>query len=643
MKYTCPMHPQIVQPNPGSCPICGMALEPMEGEAPPDKEMSIRFWIAAAFSLVIMIFSFAERFLFVQWLLTSAVVLWAGLPLFLRGWKSLNMFTLISLGVGAAYLYSSYVYFFPHPLAYTYFDTAAVITALVLLGQLLELKARSRTNTALKLLMGRAAKSARLVQNGSERELPIEEITVGNILHVLPGDKIPVDGTITEGKSLVDESMISGEPIPVEKTVDSFVTGGTINQTGSFLMRAEKVGSDTLLSRIIHLVAEAQRSRAPIQRLADQISGYFVPIVVLVALITFALWTYFTASPVNGLINAVAVLIIACPCALGLATPMSIIVGIGKGAEMGILIKNAEALEKLEKVDTLLVDKTGTLTEGKPKLLKITALGSLSEDELLRIAATLEQNSEHPLSKAIIDAAKSRSLPLTQKVTDFNSITGKGIQGTIEGHRVFIGKEADEIVIMIDEKRAGLLAVSDPIKSTTPNAINKLHQMGIKIIMVTGDSQATAEAIARPLNIDEVHARIAPWEKEALVHQTNGKMVAVAGDGINDAPALAAADVGIAMGNGTDIAMESADLTLVKGDLMGITRAIYLSRATMRNIRQNLFFAFIYNTLGIPIAAGLLYPFTGYLLSPIIAALAMSFSSVSVILNALRLKRLSLN
>ncbi|MCE5318247.1 MAG: heavy metal translocating P-type ATPase [Parachlamydia sp.] len=699
-EYTCPMHPEIVQDHPGNCPICGMALEPKNVETKADdseyKNMRLRFWLGLAFSIPVFLLAMGsmistfDHFIptnlsrWLQFILSTPVVLWAGWPFFERGWRSivnhhLNMFSLISLGVGVAYLYSIIVFFFPEafPPSFLldgevplYFESAAIITVLVLLGQVLELKARSQTSQSIKALLGRAAKSAQVIVNAEEKEIPIDQVKVGDILRVRPGDKIPVDGKITEGKSNIDESMITGEPIPVQKEVGSAVIGGTINQTGSFLMQAEKVGSKTLLFRIVQMVAEAQRSRAPIQSLADKVAGYFVPAVVLVAVLTFIIWAWIGPQPsfVYGLVNAVAVLIIACPCALGLATPMSIMVGMGRGAEAGVLIKNAEALEKLEKVKTIVVDKTGTLTEGKPKLTQVISNEQGKENEILRLAAAVEQNSEHPLAASIVEGAKERSISLP-KVENFQSITGGGVIGKVENHEVLVGKsnflqerkingvttlqqkaqelqkQAHTVMFMaIDGQAVGLITVSDPIKSSTPNAIQQLHQLGQKIVMLSGDNEQTAQSVAKKLNIDEVHAGVAPENKQEFIQKAKGKdgFVAMAGDGINDAPALAAADVGIAMGTGTDVAMESADVTLLKGDLIGIVKAIHLSHAMMRNIRQNLFFAFIYNALGIPIAAGILYPFTGLLLNPMIAALAMSLSSVSVIGNALRLRNTKL-
>lgn len=696
-EYTCPMHPEIVQDNPGNCPICGMSLEPKSTLEEADHseyfDMLRRFWVGLILSIPVLIlamthlFPTIEEFVspkvsgWIQFILSTPVVLWAGWPFFERAYESLvnrrlNMFSLIAMGVGTAYLYSIVALLFPSifPASFRYqgqvplyFESAAIITVLVLMGQVLELLARSQTSKAIKMLLGKAAKSALVIRNGQETEIPIEQVQVGDTLRVRPGDKIPVDGKIVEGKSSIDESMITGEPMPVEKTINDSITGGTINQVGSFLMRAERVGNETILSRIVQLVAEAQRSRAPIQSLADQVSGYFVPLVIIIAILTFIIWAWIGPEPslTYGLVNAVAVLIIACPCALGLATPMSIMVGMGKGAEAGVLIRNAEALEKLEKVQTIIIDKTGTLTEGKPKVTKIIPIERWSENDLIRFAAAVEKNSEHPLAIAIIQAANERSLDIP-KVDHFISITGEGVQGTVEGHAIFVGKsnvkerngqeslleEAKSLqqqgqtvlFLIIDEKVAGMLAVSDPIKKSSKMAVNKLHDLDKKIIMLTGDHEKTAQAVAKDLGIDEVHAGVAPQYKQDFVKESKNKegFVAMAGDGINDAPALAAADVGIAMGTGTDVAMESADVTLVKGDLMGIVKAIHLSHAMMKNIRQNLFFAFIYNILGIPIAAGLLYPFTGLLLNPMIAALAMSLSSVTVILNALRLRYIKL-
>lgn len=673
MIYTCPMHPEVEQEGPGNCPICGMALEPKQVQVEERNQefqnMLKRFWVALVLTVPVLFlsgmvpgFSFDPVFSRIgQFVLTTPIVLWCGWPFFVRGWHSLsghlNMFTLISLGIGIAYLYSVVALFFPQFFPFDqvplYFESAAVITLLVLLGQVIELKARGKTNQAIRLLLGRAAKSARVVEEGSEKDIPIEEVKVGDILRIRPGDKIPVDGILTEGNSSVDEAMVTGESLPVEKTVGDKVIGGTINESGSFLMRADKVGSDTLLARIIQMVSEAQRSRAPIQSLADQVAGYFVPAVILIAFLTFIVWGL-AGFFLYGLVNAVAVLIIACPCALGLSTPMSVTVGMGRGAEEGILIRNAEALEKLEKVETLIVDKTGTLTEGKPKLTRVV----VKEGNILPFAAALEKLSEHPLAGAVVKAAESLELPA---VEDFHSEPGEGVTGKIEGQEVIIGKlsflkkkgieddwfEKNSIepntllYVAIDGKPAGILAVSDPIKKTTPQAIQELHRLGIKIVMVSGDWPKIVEAVGKELKLDEWFANIAPSEKQEIVKKMPG-IVAMAGDGINDAPALAAADVGIAMGTGTDVAMESADVTLVKGDLMGIVRAIHLSQGMMRNIRQNLFFAFIYNILGVFIAAGILYPWTGLLLNPMIAALAMSLSSVSVIANSLRLRFLRL-
>lgn len=691
VEYTCPMHPQIIQDHPGNCPICGMSLESksfyVEVDQREYQSMLKRFWVSLALSLPLLIlamgghFSDSPSFHFLQLILSTPVVLWAGWPFFERAFQSivnrhLNMFSLIAMGVGTAYFYSVIALFFPNSFPLThrhegqiplYFETASIITTLVLMGQVLELKARNKTSHAIQALMGKAAKSAWVMHNGQEIETPIDQVQVGDLLHVRPGEKIPVDGKIAEGYGIVDESMVTGEPLPVEKSVGGNVIGGTINQTGSFFMRAEKVGSQTLLSHIVQMVAEAQRSKAPIQNLADTVSAYFVPAVILIAVITFILWFFLGPDPsfAFGLTNAVAVLIIACPCALGLATPISIIVGMGKGAEEGVLIKNAEALEKLEKVKTLIVDKTGTLTEGKPKLSKVITIGEWSENEVIRLAASIEHNSEHPLAAAIIQAAKDRSLAIP-KASQFSSTTGGGISGIAEKHEIAVGnihffknkKIAEDlekltqtqnlenqtqtfIFVSIDGKAAALMTVNDPIKDSTFKAIKELHELGLRIIILSGDREQTVQAVAQKLGIDEVHAGINPELKQEFIKQINKKtFVAMAGDGINDAPALAAADVGIAMGNGTDVAMESADVTLVKGDLSGIAKAIRLSHAMMRNVRQNLFFAFIYNILGIPIAAGLFYPITGILLNPMIAALAMSLSSVSVIGNALRLHKI---
>jgi Cu+-exporting ATPase len=696
--YTCPMHPEIQQDHPGNCPICGMTLEPKEVTTDVDdseyQNMRKRFWIAVVLTVPVVLLATSQMVVtlnlnptishWIQLILSTPIVLWAGWPFFERAYysiinRSLNMFTLIAMGVGAAYFYSAIAVLFPNIFPdsfkergelFVYFEAASVITTLVLLGQVLELKAKSQTSQAIRALLGRAAKTAHLIDNEQEKEVPIDQVKVGHILRVKPGEKIPVDGEVIEGSSLVDESMITGEPIPVEKKTKDSVTGSTINQTGSFLMEAKRVGSETLLARIVQMVAEAQRSKAPIQKLADIISGYFVPIVVLVAMITFIVWGLIGPEPrfVYALVNAVAVLIIACPCALGLATPMSIMVGVGKGAEMGVLIKNAESLERMEKVNTIVMDKTGTLTEGKPKITQVITSPSIQESELLSLASAVEKNSEHPLALAIVQGAEERGLQV-QKVEDFRSITGGGVSGIVANKKVLVGKphllqenniqgvdelqaqakEAQElaqtaIFVAIDGQAAGVIVVADPIKSSTPQAIEDLHRLGLKVIMLTGDNEYTARAVAKKLNIDEVHAGVNPKDKNTIVQQLKNdqQIVAMAGDGINDSPALAASDVGIAMGTGTDVAMESAGVTLVKGDLNGIIRAIALSRATMRNIRQNLFFAFIYNILGVPIAAGILYPFIGLLLNPIIASAAMAFSSVSVIMNALRLNRIKI-
>jgi Cu+-exporting ATPase len=703
-EYVCPMHPEIVRPEPGSCPICGMALEPRtvtleEEENPELVDMTRRFWISAVLSAPLLFFALAEFIPgapvhgwfsphFLNWFqlaLATPVVLWGGWPFFERGWasivnRSLNMFTLIAIGVGTAYVYSVVAVIFPNlfPESFrgpegqvaVYFDAAAVITTLVLLGQVLELRARSRTSSAIKALLGLAPKTARLLrEDGSEEDIPLERVNPGNRLRVRPGEKIPVDGVVLEGATSVDESMITGEPIPVEKVRDSRVTGGTVNGTGSFTMRAERVGSDTLLAQIVRMVSEAQRSRAPIQKLADVVAAYFVPAVVLVAIVTFVIWGLVGPAPrlAHALVNAVAVLIIACPCALGLATPMSIMVGTGRGASAGVLIKNAEALEVMEKIDTLVVDKTGTLTEGKPRLVSVIPASGQNEDEILRLAGSLERGSEHPLAAAIVDGTRERGIKLTE-ATNFRSVTGKGVMGTVDGKAVELGNQklleeidvraaelsnrAEELrrdgqtvmFVVVEHKIAGLVGVADPIKKSTPEAIQLLHKEGVKIVMLTGDNRTTAEAVAKKLGIDEIQAEVLPEQKGEVVKrlQAERKMVAMAGDGINDAPALAQAHVGIAMGTGTDVAMESAGITLVKGDLRGIANARRLSHGTMRNIRQNLFFAFIYNVLGIPIAAGALYPFFGLLLSPIIASAAMTFSSVSVITNALRLNKMKL-
>ncbi len=698
--YTCPMHPEIVRDAPGNCPICGMALEPRtaslsEEENPELAAMSRRFWISVLLTVPLLAIGMSEfvpgadleRLLPMRvwsWLelaLASPVVLWGAWPFFARGWqsiknRSLNMFTLIALGIGVAYSFSVIATLFPDifPVSFrdasgavpVYFEAAAAITTLVLLGQVLELRARSQTGAAIKALLGLAPKTARRIgEDGSEEDVPLDQVQVGDRLRVRPGEKVPVDGVVIEGSSSVDESMVTGEPIPVEKHAGDRVIGATVNATGSFVMRAERVGSETLLAQIVQMVAEAQRSRAPIQKLADVVSGYFVPAVVAIAVITFIVWSIWGPEPrmAHGLVNAVAVLIIACPCALGLATPMSIMVATGKAAQSGVLFKNAEAIETMRKVDTLVVDKTGTLTEGKPKLVSVVAVGTFDEGTVLKLAASVERGSEHPLAAAIVNGAQERGVQVAN-ATAFNSVTGKGVKGEVDGQQVALGNRAllDDLKIdpgdlatkaeslradgqtvmfvVVDEKAAGLVGVADPIKESTPEAIRQLHEEGIRIVMLTGDSRTTAEAVARKLNIDEVVAEVLPNQKVDVVKrfQGEGRFVAMAGDGINDAPALAQAQVGIAMGTGTDVAMKSAGVTLVKGDLRGIVRARVLSRLTMSNIKQNLFFAFIYNSLGVPIAGGALYPFFGILLSPMIAAAAMSFSSVSVIGNALRLR-----
>ena len=677
--YVCPMHPEVRQKGPGICPKCGMALEPEiasvdEGPNPELADMTRRFAIASIVSVPVLFLGMTERMPLLQFLLASVAVVYAGLPLLKRGWDSivsrnLNMFTLIGIGVATAYLYSTIALFVSVNLP-VYFEAAAVITALVLLGQVLELRARARTSSAIRSLLGLAPKMAhRVAGNGTETDVPLEHVQVGDSLRVRPGEKIPVDGRVTNGSSAVNESMISGEPLPVEKLSGSAVIGGTINGTGTFIMRAERVGADTVLAQIVRMVGQAQRTRAPIQRLADVVAAWFVPAVIGVSVVTFIIWAVFGPEPrmLTGLLNAVAVLIIACPCALGLATPMSIMVGVGRGASSGVLVRNAEALEVLEKVDTLVVDKTGTLTEGKPALASVVALSDITENEILRLGASVERGSEHPLAAAIVRAAEQRGLNISP-VTGFQSRTGRGVIGTIDGHSVGLGNQklCEELqirsqqafekaeqrrregqVVMfvaVDGKMAGLIAVADPIKESSREAIAALKKDGIRIIMLTGDSRSTAEAVASQLGLDEVRAEVLPAQKGQVVQelQAMGHIVAMAGDGVNDAPALAQAQVGIAMGSGTDVAMESAGITLLRGDLRGIVRARALSRATMRNIRQNLFLAFIYNSLGIPIAAGVFYPFFGLLLSPMIASAAMTFSSVSVITNALRLRRASL-
>jgi len=701
-EYTCPMHPEIVRSEPGACPICGMALEPREmtGEEVNHEliDMTRRFWASLAFTaplLALMVSEFLPSMplqnllgstvvSWIQFSMSAPVVVWAGWPFFERGWmsirnRSLNMFTLIAIGTGAAFGYSVIALLFPsaipesfysHGVVPVYFEPAAVIITLVLLGQVLELRARSQTSSAIKGLLGMAPKTARILrEGGKEEDVSLDKVAIGDRLRVRPGEKVPVDGIVLEGKSAVDESMITGEPMPVEKETGGKVTGGTVNGTGGFVMSAERVGSDTMLSQIVRMVSEAQRTRAPIQRLADQVSSWFVPVVLLIAVATFLGWGFFGPEPrmAHGLINAVAVLIIACPCALGLATPMSIMVGTGRGAQAGVLIRKAEALEALEKVDRLVVDKTGTLTEGKPKLVSVIPAPNQDEKELLHFAASLERGSEHPLAQAILRGAEEKGIK-PSNVEGFQSITGKGISGTLDGKQILIGnaalldssgidhadldicaddlrKEGQTVMLVaINDKAAGLLCVADPIKATASDALAALRKAGVHVAMLTGDSRATAEAVARQLGIDEVHAEVLPDQKASIVKelQAAGHKVAMAGDGVNDAPGLAQADVGIAMGTGTDIAMESAGVTLLKGDLRGIVRARHLSEATMKNIRQNLFFAFIYNSLGVPVAAGILYPWFGILLSPMIASAAMTFSSVSVIANALRLRRIEL-
>jgi Cu+-exporting ATPase len=702
-EYVCPMHPQIVRPTPGNCPICGMALEPRvaatEEEVSPELvDMTRRFWVSTVLTLPLLGLTMLEMFsghpvtflsqeksIWLQLVLATPVVLWGGWPFFVRGWKSivsrqLNMFTLIALGTGAAYSHSVVATLFPgiFPESFrahggevaVYFEAASVIVTLVLLGQVLELRARSQTSSAIRGLLGLAPKTARIIRDdGQEEDISLDQVKPGDRLRVRPGEKVPVDGIVLEGTTSIDESMITGEPIAAEKKPRDKVTGATINGSGSLIIRAERVGSDTLLAQIVHMVSEAQRSRAPIQRLADLVAGYFVPAVVLVAIITFIAWALIGPEPrlAYALVNAVAVLIIACPCALGLATPMSIMVGTGRGATVGVLIKNAEALETLEKVDTLVVDKTGTLTEGKPRLKTVIPLNGFDESEILRLAGSLEKGSEHPLAASIVSAAQERTLTLSD-AGDFRYATGKGVTGTIGARKVVLGNRgllADQgielsplaeqservrsegqtvMFVGVDGRLAGLLGVADPIKASTAEAIRMLQAEGIRVVMLTGDSRTTANAVARQLNIDDVQAEILPNQKRQVVQKlrNSGHIVAMAGDGINDAPALAEANVGIAMGTGTDVAMETAGVTLVKGDLRGIARARLLSRGTMRNIRQNLFFAFVYNALGVPIAAGILYPVLGLLLNPMIASLAMSLSSVSVIGNALRLRRLRL-
>jgi len=700
--YTCPMHPEIRQPGPGNCPICGMALEPIiaTAEAGPNPElvdMTRRFWIGLVLTLPVLALEMGGHLTnlhmllgqtlsnWIQFVIATPVVLWGGWPFFVRGWRSLvtrslNMFTLIAMGTGVAWVYSVVGTIAPQIFPATfrgdggavsvYFEAAAVITVLVLLGQVLELRAREQTSGAIKALLDLAPKTARrLKADGSDEEVSLDVIAVGDRLRVRPGEKVPVDGILIEGRSSLDESMVTGESMPVTKEVGAKVIGGTLNQTGAFIMRAEKVGRDTMLSQIVQMVAAAQRSRAPIQRLADQVSGWFVPTVILIALAAFAAWSIYGPEPrfAYGLVAAVTVLIIACPCALGLATPMSIMVGVGRGAQAGVLIKNAEALERMERVNTLVVDKTGTLTEGKPKVVAVVPALGLNENEVLRLAASVERASEHPLARAIVDAAAERKIALPN-VEDFDSPTGKGALGTVESRKIALGNShflaelgiatsaldaeaerlrqdgATAIYAAIDGKAAGIIAIADPVKATTPEALKALGAEGVRVVMLTGDNRTTAQAVARRLGIADVEAEVLPDQKSAVVEKLRreGRVVAMAGDGVNDAPALAAAEVGIAMGTGTDVAIESAGVTLLKGDLTGIVRARRLSAATMGNIRQNLFFAFIYNAAGVPIAAGVLYPFFGILLSPIIAAAAMALSSVSVVGNALRLRQVRL-
>ena len=704
IEYTCPMHPEIIRDAPGNCPICGMALEPRtvvlgQDENHELRDMQRRFIVSVVLTIPVFLIGMSDLvpgqplqrmvapqvLSWIQLVLSTPVVIWGGWPFFVRGWqsivnRSLNMFTLIALGVSVAYVYSVVATLLPEVFPHSfrehggavpvYFEAAAVITTLVLLGQVLELKARSQTGAAIKALLGLAPNTARRVEpDGREIDTPLDQVKVGDLLRVRPGEKIPVDGLVAEGQGTVDESMVTGEPTPVTKRTGDRVIGATVNLNGSFVMKAERVGAETLLSQIVQMVAEAQRSKAPVQRLADVVSSYFVPAVVLAAIITFVVWTIVGPEPqmVYAIVNAVAVLIIACPCALGLATPMSIMVATGRGAQAGVLFKNAAAIENLRDVDTLVIDKTGTLTEGKPKLVTVQSANGFSEDQLLRLAASLELASEHPLAAAIVAGAAERGVQ-PEKVEEFDAITGKGVKGRVNGHEVLLGNvkliessqvdtndlvtraeslraEGQTVIFAtVDRKFAGFLGVADPIKSSTPEALSQLHQEGLRIVMLTGDSTTTANAVAQQLKIDEVVAEVLPDQKAEVVRrfQSQGHKVAMAGDGINDAPALAQSDVGIAMGSGTDVAIESAGVTLVKGDLRGILRARRLSRATMTNIKQNLFFAFIYNVLGVPIAAGVLYPIFGLLLNPMIAAAAMSFSSVSVIGNSLRLRKIEL-
>jgi Cu+-exporting ATPase len=703
VEYTCPMHPEVRQIGPGACPKCGMALEPREVTSdqvnPELVDMTRRFWTSVALTVPVLAFMISEFVpgdplvhgigmtlsRWIQFALATPAVLWGGCPFFKRAWlsiknRSLNMFTLIGLGTGSAYLYSVFALLFPQAIPASfrsvgsetslYFEPSAVIITLVLLGQVLELRARSQTSSAIKALLGLAPKNARIVRvDGTEEDVAVDRIVISDKVRVRPGERVAVDGEVLEGRSSVDESMISGEPIPVEKAPGAKVTGGTVNATGTFVFRAERVGADTMLSQIVRMVSEAQRTKAPIQRVADRVAGWFVPAVILISVLTFIVWAVFGPEPrmVHALVNAVAVLIIACPCALGLATPMSIMVGTGRGAQGGVLIRNAEALETLEQVDTLVVDKTGTLTEGKPHLVVVKTTGDVDERTMLLLAASMERSSQHPLASAIIDGAEQGGAAL-MPASDFESVTGQGITGIVDGHRVAVGNvllmeslsirvsaliaEAETfraegqtvMLVAIDGHPAGLLGVADPIKASTPEAIQLLHSAGVRVVMLTGDSRSTAEAVARRLGIDEVEAEVLPSQKRDVVKRlkVNGRRVAMAGDGVNDAPALAEADVGLAMGTGTDVAMESAGVTLVSGDLRGVARARRLSQATMRNIRQNLFFAFVYNAIGVPVAAGILYPYFGIVLSPMIASAAMTFSSVSVIANALRLRRMAL-
>jgi Cu+-exporting ATPase len=701
--YTCPMHPEIEQVGPGDCPICGMSLEPKGVSMEEDKteliDMTRRFWICSVLSFPVLLlvmldhlpgrplaaYISSETALWIEFTLSTPVMLWGAIPFFKKAWASiisrhLNMFTLIALGTGVAYVYSLVAAFLPNifpaemrmenGLVDAYFEAAAVIITLVALGQVMELRARSQTNNAIRALLDLTPKTALVIQkDGTDKEVPLDEVVPGNLLRVRPGDSVPLDGVIVEGGSTLDESMITGESMPTSKSIGDAVTGGTLNQTGSFVMEAQKVGSETLLSQIVHMVAEAQRSRAPIQKMADMVAGYFVPVVVGTSVFTAIVWSVWGPEPAlsYALINAVAVLIIACPCAVGLATPMSIMVGTGRGAQAGILIKNAESLEILEKINVLVIDKTGTLTEGKPKLTSVVTEKGQDGDELLQLAASLEQGSEHPLATAIINGALDKGLKLA-KTKNFESFTGKGVAGFVNGKHIALGnkkllealnikpsdflKQADDLrtqgqtvmLVMIEHHLKGLIGVSDPIKETTPQALHDLRKSGLRLVMLTGDNEVTAKAVASKLEIDEIEADVLPERKSEVVKrlQAEGYKVAMAGDGVNDAPALAQADVGIAMGTGADIAMQSAGITLVKGDLTGIVRARHLSQATMKNIRQNLFFAFIYNAMGIPIAAGILYPVFGIILNPIIASAAMVFSSISVILNAARLKKVKL-